>query len=99
MAFPTCCSRRSTLRRCDTPSKKCQPDLKQWEDVEIWNQLDFSVDDPHYFRYSYESDGVTYVARAVSDLDCDGEESIWEMRGAATNGNPTSTLVKPTRAD
>ncbi len=84
---------------CQHVDKKCPPDARQWQDVMLWNELDFSVDDPHYFRYSYQGDGKTFVARAVGDLDCDGIEVTWEMRGEVVDGTPTSTLVKPTRPD
>mgnify|MGYP001971676219 CR=1 FL=1 len=43
--------------------------------AEVWQALNFSVDDPFYFRYEYQSAGVgtdaAFTARAHGDLNCD----------------------------
>ncbi|HVK77861.1 MAG TPA: hypothetical protein VM734_31360 [Kofleriaceae bacterium] len=58
-----CCARPE--QQCDDPSVWYQP---------VWDQLDFLAPPPHRFQYSYTStDGRSFVATAVGDLDCDGE--------------------------
>jgi type II secretory pathway pseudopilin PulG len=64
---------------CDGPDHRCF-DLQSWE-TPAWQALDFSIDRPHRFQYSYESDGKTFTARAVGDLDCDGDAVTYELRG------------------
>lgn len=84
---------------CATPSKKCPATASDWQGVDAWDRLDFEMTEDHYFRYSYESDGVTFVARAVGDLDCDGQEVVYELRGEVVDGNPQVTLTKPSTRD
>ena len=69
-AVGTCC-----------PSK-CAPNAAQWT-PETWVALQFSVDDPHYYSYAYETPDVftEFTARARGDLDCDGQFSLFEMLG------------------
>jgi type II secretory pathway pseudopilin PulG len=64
---------------CAGPDHKCF-DMQSWEPF-AWQQLDFSIDRPHRFQYSYESDGKTFTARAVGDVDCDGSAVTYELRG------------------
>jgi type IV pilus assembly protein PilA len=65
--------------------EKCAPSADLWTN-ETWVVLQFSVDDPHYYTYTYEltsgSETVgPYTARANGDLDCDGSYSTFEMYG------------------
>ena len=73
---------------------KCAPDAAAWSNP-VWQAIEFSVDEPHLYRYSYESDGKTFTAKAMGDLDCDGTEAVWVMKGTADNGNPTITIEEP----
>lgn len=50
-----------------------------------WNALNFAIDDPFYFAYTYESTGDTttgpgsqFTARAEADLDCNNTTSLFE---------------------
>jgi hypothetical protein len=63
----------------------------------VWKALDFQVDEPTLFQYSYSAspDGQSFIAKAVGDLDCDGTFITYELRGTAMNGNPTLTLTAP----
>lgn len=81
---------------CGQPSNKCQPNPSDWQNP-VWQALDFSVDEPGNYRFSYESqDGKTFVAKAVGDLDCDDQEAVWQLDGKIDEGgNPTVTLTKP----
>ena len=68
-------------------NEKCTPDAQVWEagvDAPTWSSLHFSVDDPHYYVYNYQSaqgaagatDGThNFTALARGDLDCDATAS------------------------
>jgi type IV pilus assembly protein PilA len=63
---------------------KCAADATLWTDPG-WVALQFSVDDPHYYVYSFVLTGDPsvgpFTARANGDLDCNGVESTFEMYG------------------
>jgi prepilin-type N-terminal cleavage/methylation domain-containing protein len=88
---------------CEADNRKCPPDADQWKgDADaptVWDNLDFTVDEPSFFQYSYESDDDGFTAKAVGDLDCDGTAIEYTMVGDENNGNPLYTLTKPARAD
>lgn len=78
---------------CETGVKCDEP--KAWQQP-LWQELDFSLDAPHLFRYSYESDGRSFTAKAVADLDCDGIEITYVMKGTLdAQGNLSTTIVEP----
>jgi hypothetical protein len=68
-----------------------------WVQNPVWHALDFEIDEPSLFRYSYESDGKTFTAKAVGDLDCDGIEITYELNGKIdpATRNPVITLTEP----
>jgi type II secretory pathway pseudopilin PulG len=79
---------------CASPEHRCF-DVQSWQ-LPAWQQLDFSIDDPHRFQYSYESDGKTFTGRAVGDLDCDGSAVSYEIRGViGDSGIPTFSKHGP----
>ena len=61
-----------------------------------WHKLQFSIDDPHYYWYSFDSEGVgataSFTARANGNLDCDDAFSTFErvgfvdLQGGVTGG-------------
>jgi|GEM_PF-3058768 len=68
------------LGTCCKSGGKCAPSAALWTNP-VWVALQFSVDDPHYYSYSYTVKGNTFTARANGDLDCDGVYSTFEMIG------------------
>ncbi len=79
---------------CDGPNHKCF-DGAVWKNP-IWQALDFQIDDPHLFRYGYESNGKTFMVKAVGDLDCDGNEIAYVLTGVVdAQGNVSTTIVEP----
>ncbi|MEJ7602366.1 MAG: DUF4190 domain-containing protein [Kofleriaceae bacterium] len=60
-----------------------------------WRTLDFEVSGRHRFRYSFESDGKHFVAKAVGDLDCDGTEIVYELAIEVYGGDLRSTITRP----
>jgi type II secretory pathway pseudopilin PulG len=77
-----------TAACCITADTRCAPNGAQWSTSPTWNALMFSVEDPHYFRYAYESTGSAapgvgsnFHAQAFGDLNCDGKLSTFELYG------------------
>jgi type IV pilus assembly protein PilA len=61
-----------------------------------WRALDFQIDEPNLFVYSYTaSNSSTFVATATGDLDCDGTGIVYSLNGTAPAGNPAVKLVEP----
>ena len=65
-----------------------------WSDP-VWQALDFQIDHPTLFQYSYASDGTSFNATAVGDLDCDGTFITYTLSGTAENGNVQVKLTEP----
>lgn len=65
---------------CTFPDRQCRPNLAFWIDP-TWQALKFTVDDPFYYSYTYQSNGSEFSVRANGDLDCDGVYSTFEMVG------------------
>lgn len=74
----------SPAKSCCEQGGKCNPSPAAFEN-ESWAALNFSVDDPHYFQYEYISSGTgknaKFTARAIGDLDCNGDKWIFERSG------------------
>lgn len=82
---------------CSQPGAQCTVNDADFSQG-VWKDLDFQLfETKTRFRYSYEStDGKTFVAKAVSDADCDGEPATWEMHGSVdASGTPHHDLVNP----
>jgi type IV pilus assembly protein PilA len=65
---------------------KCAPNPNLWTDP-VWQTLRFSIDDPHYYSYTYTGGtatgtNATFSADANGDLNCDGVYSTFEMVGS-----------------
>ncbi len=75
---------------CSEVGEKCQPSAALWDtgdDAPTWNALQFSITDPHYYWYTFESDPeVEFTARANGNLDCDTNFSTFEMKGYVQDG-------------
>jgi len=82
--FPVSVPITPALTCCNGSIDKCAPSTTQWG-ADSWEALQFSVDDPHYYRYEFESLGVgglaEFTARAFGDLDCDTNLSTFERYG------------------
>jgi|SRR5579883_715597 len=76
---------------CGQKGDKCDPAnfVTSWQ-TPTWTSLNFSVDDPFYYSYKYDSSGVNitsvFSAWAYGDLDCNGTYSTF-MRGGKVDGN------------
>jgi hypothetical protein len=79
---------------CGQPNAKCAV-TDAWAKDKIWQELDFQIDEPNQFQYSYDSDGKTVTATAVGDLDCDTTMITYTLKMSAPDGNPKSEIVEP----
>jgi len=79
---------------CGQPNNLCAP-TQEWQTDPVWKELDFDIDEENKFQYAYTSDGKTFHAEAVGDLDCDGITITYKLDGTAPNGNPQLTLTPP----
>jgi hypothetical protein len=85
---------------CEGPNHKCAVNPANWGDDPTWKALDFMVDEPAFFQYSYESTAATKAkATAVGDLDCDGTTITYVVECSAESGIPTCALTTPTNKD
>ena len=106
-AANSCCA----VSNFPNATEKCEPRSSLWDHPvnRIYKQaLQFSVEDPAYYAYSYarlSNPGVTgqpagltdgFMASAMGDLDCDGTRSEFAMFGWATPDGVggTSTISK-----
>jgi prepilin-type N-terminal cleavage/methylation domain-containing protein len=80
------------------PGGRCAPDSTEWQDP-TWVGLNFSMDDPHYYQYEFVSSGAEFTARAVGDLDCDGDLSSFSMVGRVDPANGVFGLAAIHRVD
>jgi len=78
---------------CGDPGQKCAPAkyAAQWNNTS-WTALNFSVDDPFYYSYQYDSTGTdstsNFSASASGDLNCDGKVfSLFQRVGLIQNNN------------
>lgn len=46
-----------------------------------WAALRFALHEPFRYQYAYVSDGQSFTARVIGDLDCDGVLSTFERVG------------------
>ena len=98
--FPAAAASTTPSTSCCTQNnggkKKCAPVATEWATAE-WRELDFQIDEPFYFQYSYTpaSSGASFTAYAIGNLDCDADSITYTLAGASTNGNPAMTLTEP----
>jgi hypothetical protein len=82
---------------CKGEGGKCAVDANAWK-AGPWTALEFQIDEPHRYRYSYEgaADGKSFTATAVGDLDCSGKSKTFTVKGSVdASGNPKTELQEP----
>lgn len=64
--------------------------LELWTDNDVFDELNFAMETPHFFHYSFRYDNdasgfgaCQFTAQAFGDLDGDGTFSTYERAGAA----------------
>jgi hypothetical protein len=76
---------------CRGANGECPPQREDWTNP-VWQTLDFQIDEPHRFQYTWDSDGKTFTAKAVGDPECTGNTVTLVLRGTSENGVPRMTL-------
>jgi type IV pilus assembly protein PilA len=67
-----------------------------WPTDSVWASLDFQIDEPNLFAYTYSGTALTAAnATAVGDLDCDTTMITYSLNLTATNGNPAAQIYEP----
>lgn len=82
---------------CKTPNQTCSVADGDWEQ-RGWQQLVFEPTEPYRYSYQFESDGDTFVARAIGDLDCDGKLATYEVHGRR-EGDLVTVDAQPSTID
>jgi prepilin-type N-terminal cleavage/methylation domain-containing protein len=87
---------KNTTGCCGYPDNHCPVDLAGFNDpLSAWPKLDFQIDEPSLFSYTYNGLAASFTALADGDLDCDGIEIHYTLKGTAVNGNPAVSLSEP----
>jgi len=91
-----CCGGKSA----GSTDNKC-PVAQDWASDPVWKALDFHIDEPTGYRYSYvATDGKSFTATATADLDCDGREASYTLTVKLDeHGKPTTTVTKPAKGE
>ena len=78
-------------------NNKCTPTPAAFTDTAGWSHLEFSMDEPSIYNYSYTpSAGTAFSALAVGDADCDTKQATYTMLGTTTvSGNPAVNIIPP----
>ncbi len=86
--FPTTQALTPAGGCCAGGNTKCAPNGANWA-TPTWLALKFSMDEPHYYSYSFTSAGTgmtaTLTSHAEGDLDCDGVLGTFEASGSAVS--------------
>lgn len=85
-SFPSSADPTPAVNACCVANDvgRCPVGAAVWRQ-ETWHRLGFSVSDPHYYWYEFESQGsglkALFTARASGNLDCDDIYSTFERLG------------------
>jgi prepilin-type N-terminal cleavage/methylation domain-containing protein len=78
-----------------TTNNHCAPQPASFAADAGWSALDFQIDEPSLFYYTYKGTASTFTALATGDLDCDGTEINYTLTGLSDKGNPSVTITEP----
>ena len=66
-----------------------------WAADSGWALLDFQIDEPNLFEYTYTGNASAPKATAAGDLDCDGTKITYTLNMSAPNGNAAAQITEP----
>lgn len=76
---------------CSEQVKQCLPGEGTFSDP-TWQALEFMIEGPFHFQYSYESNGKTFTATASGDPGCTGKPVTHTITGkVGADGSPEIT--------
>jgi type IV pilus assembly protein PilA len=84
---------------CGGTNNHCAVDTAGWVGDAQWKALDFQIDEPSLFFYTYTGAATSFTANAQGDLDCDTIPIVFTLTGTAVGGNPSVTLAEPNMND
>ena len=97
--FPASYALTPATSCAETTTGKCVPTASDWAG-ETWQQLNFAMNAPHYYRYSFTSSlnsGIaSYTATAQGDLDGDETESVFKITATGTSAGVKATGIVAT---
>jgi len=77
-------------------NNKCTEDAAGFKADPGWAALEFSIDEPGQYGYSYVStSGTVFDAFAYGDVDCDGVPAIFTLQGRLVASNPQMNFILP----
>jgi type IV pilus assembly protein PilA len=80
---------------CANSNKKFSVDQTKWQDSAGWQALDFQVDEPNLFSYTYTPGSTIATALAIGDLDCDKTLITYTLNLTAPGGNASAVITEP----
>ena len=66
-----------------------------WTGDAAWSTLDFQIDEPNLFQYTYVGGTTSASANAIGDLDCDGTKITYTLALTAPGGNASGVITEP----
>ena len=66
-----------------------------WPGDAGWSALDFQIDEPNLFTYTYTGGTTTASATAQGDLDCDGTHITYSLALTSPGGAPAAVITEP----
>ncbi len=66
-----------------------------WASDSGWATLDFQIDEPNLFEYTYTGGTTSANATAVGDLDCDGTKITYGLFLTSPSGNAAMSITEP----
>ncbi|MDB4959676.1 MAG: fimbiral protein PilA [Myxococcales bacterium] len=79
---------------CTGPNKHFAVDTS-WSADSGWSALDFQIDEPNLFEYTYTGGSTTASAIAIGDLDCDGTMITYTLNLTSPGGNVSGIITEP----
>jgi len=80
---------------CGGPKNHCAANAAGFAADATWRALDFQIDEPNLFVYTYVGTATDFTSTASGDLDCDNIEIVYTLTGAANGGSPSVVLTEP----
>jgi type IV pilus assembly protein PilA len=80
-----------------TVNNKCSANPGSFAGDPTWAAIEFSMNEPSQYQYSYDGSGTTagsaasVAAYAIGDLDCNTSSSTWTLQATAISAGGTIT--------
>ncbi len=93
-----CCGGKggTQLAKGTVVNNKCTEDAASFKSDPGWASLEFSIDEPGLYGFSYQAGtGTSFDAFAYGDVDCDGVPAVFRVEGRLVNAHPQMNFVNP----